>query len=448
MTSRADAPSLNEDAVKALSAADQEPAWLQQKRLDALRAYEALPMPDPRLEEWRRTDITSLDIDAALAGLLSQAPLQPLTAATHASGAHQWVGASVVQRSLEHDLRLIQIDEQVGAAVEGLPAGVIFCDLATASREHADILQKHLNSLVPATEWKLQALASALRRKGALVYVPRNLQVELPLHYLLSTLRTALFPHLLIIAEEGSSVTVVQETHSLDAQEQTLVSQAVEIIAADNAKVSYLDVQRWGSNVYNFSTIRARLGRHAELTAALLGLGSRLTKTRLEVMLEGEGARADLLGLSLGEDDQHFDYNTLQDHIAPHTASDLLFKTALNDEASAVWYGTVRIQKGASQSEASQTSRNLLLSNRAKAAPIPVLEIEAYDVLRCSHGATVGPLDEEQRFYLESRGIPRQEAENLLVEAFFQTVIDRLPVSGVREQVEEALRSRIESRSA
>jgi Fe-S cluster assembly protein SufD len=161
------------------------------------------------------------------------------------------------------------------------------------------------------------------------------------------------------------------------------------------------------------------------------------------VELEGEGARADLAGLSFGDGRQHFDYTTLQDHVGPRTASDLLFKAALDDEASEVWYGTVRIRKGASQSDANQTSRNLLLSDHAKAAPIPVLEIEAYDVLRCSHGAAAGPLDEEQRFYLESRGIPAGEAERLLVEAFFQPVLDRMPAAAIRTRIEKALASKI-----
>jgi len=165
------------------------------------------------------------------------------------------------------------------------------------------------------------------------------------------------------------------------------------------------------------------------------------------VSLEGEGARAELLGLSLGDGDQHFDYVTLQDHIAPRTTSDLLFKAALAGRASEVWQGTVRIEKGAGGSDANQTSRNLLLSEHAKAAPIPVLEIEAYDVLRCSHGATAGPLDEEQLFYLESRGIPPAEAERLLVEAFFRQVLDRIPVEHVRERVEAALADKIEASS-
>src|SRR5690606_14456001 len=185
----------------------------------------------------------------------------------------------------------------------------------------------------------------------------------------------------------------------------SLVNGAVEIVCRPDARVKFVDVQDLGTNgAYAFSTVRARLERGAQLDASVVGLGGRLSKTRLEVTLEGEGAHAELQGVTYGDGKQHFDYMTLQDHIAPRTSSDLLFKAALDGSSSNVWTGTVHIQKTAGLSEAHQTSRNLLLSDNAKAAPIPVLEIEAYDVLQCSHGASAGPLDEEQRFYLESRG--------------------------------------------
>jgi Fe-S cluster assembly protein SufD len=323
-----------------------------------------------------------------------------------------------------------------------LPRSFVFTDLGTAGRKHAKLLEAHLHQLVLPTEWKLQALAAALRQNGVLVHVPRGVEVELPLHVLFSSLRTAAFPHLLIVAEENSSVTVVQETRSADDLTSQLVSGAVEIYAGPNARVRFFDVERWGASTWSFSTVRAKLDRGAELTTATVGLGGKLTRTKTEALLAGEGSQADLLGVSFGGDRQHFDYQTLQEHLAPRTRSDLLYTAALTDRASEVWYGTARIHKGASQSDANQTSRNLLLSPTAKAAPIPVLEIEAYDILRCSHGAAAGPVDEEQLFYLESRGIPPAEAERLLVEAFFQPVLDRIP-DGLRERVGRLLAAKI-----
>ncbi len=405
MTISANAPTITEATIRSLSQGKDEPSWLLEKRLEALRAFEAMAMPNPLEEEWRRTDLSRIDFDVALAGTGD--------------------GSSELRS-------------------ESLPAGVVFSDLATAAREHEALVKEHLHSLARPSEWKLAALQGAAWANGAFVYVPRGVEATLPLSYIARQAGAPLFPHLLIVAEANSSVTVVQETSGEAPSGWSLLSGAVEIVAKQDARVRFVDLQGLGSSgAVSFQTMRARLERGAELNAALIGLGALLSKTRLEVTLAGEGSRAELLGLSFGNGKQHFDYVTLQDHIAPRTSSDLVFKAALDDEASMVWNGTVRIQKGAGQSEANQTSRNLLLSEHAKAAPIPVLEIEAYDVLRCSHGATAGPLDEDQRFYLESRGIPPAETQQLLVEAFFREVIDRLPESVDRERIEQMVLSKI-----
>jgi Fe-S cluster assembly protein SufD len=151
------------------------------------------------------------------------------------------------------------------------------------------------------------------------------------------------------------------------------------------------------------------------------------------------GATTELLGITFGDDEQHFDYNTLQNHTGAHTISDLQFKSALTDRASLVWYGITRINPGASASEANQTSRNMLLSETAKASPIPILEIEAYDVAKCSHGATAGPVEETELFYLQSRGIPHESAERMLVEGFFADIADRIPDAELRDRVMDAV---------
>jgi Fe-S cluster assembly protein SufD len=430
MTTRASAPLLTADTIRDRSRAKAEPEWLLKRRLDAWRAFEAMAMPSPLEEEWRRTDISALDVEAALAsGGVKPAKLP--AALTDPAG---FAGT------------IIQSDgEIVSQAMMALPKGVIFTGLHTAARDHAKLIREHLHDIVHATDWKLGALQAAAWQGGAFVYVPRNTEVELPLRYVVSQTGSLTAPHLLIVAEENSGVSVIQETYSADGGAQALVTGAVEIVARADARVRFLEVQRWGHSVYNFSTVRAQQDRGSQVTAGLVGLGARLTKTKLETILEGEGATAELLGLSFGDEQQHFQYDTLQDHIGPHTDSDLLFKAALEDRSSEVWTGTVRIRKGASQASANQTSRNLLLSPKAKAAPIPVLEIEAYDVLKCSHGASAGPLDEEQRFYLESRGIPKVEAQRLLVEAFFQQVLDRMPAEAVRARLEKALAAKIEA---
>jgi Fe-S cluster assembly protein SufD len=425
------ATSITEARIRDLSQSHGEPDWLLQRRLDAWRAFEAMAMPNPLEEEWRRTDISRLDLDEALAGFGRKRAMKRVPRALNAG---KGFAGLIVQSEG------VNVSEPAD-----LPPGVVFSDLHAAALSQPNLVNATLHRLVPATDWKLQALQAALWQGGAFVFVPRGVEVALPLRYASTFAGSLLCPHLLVLADEDSSVTIVQDDLSTDGDAQALVSGAVEIYARPNARVRYVNLQRWGGGAFSFSTVRARLEQGAQFSAALIGLGGRLAKTRLDVSLEGEGASAELLGLSFGDTTRHFDYNTLQDHIAPHTSSDLLFKSALTDRSSMVWNGTVRIQRGASQSEANQTSRNLLLSEQAKAAPIPVLEIEAYDVLRCSHGATAGPLDEEQRFYLESRGIPPAETERLLVEAFFHEVLDRLPAESLRADVSRMLIEKLEA---
>jgi len=405
MTTSANAPAIAEATIRELSQQHGEPVWLLERRLAALRAYDAMSMPDPMDEEWRRTDLSGFNLAEAL---------------SHSEAA-----------SIER-------------VAQSLPAGVTFGSLNEAASKQSDLVQEHLHSLVKPTEWKLAALQAASWNDGALIHVPRGVEVELPLRYLVKQNGAPVFSHLLIVAEANSSVTVVHETTGQSAEGYSLVNGAVEIIARPDSRVRYVDLQGLGEGgAYNFSTVRAHLEQGAELSASIIGLGARLSRTKLEVSLEGEGSHAELLGLALGDGKQHFDYVTLQDHTGPRTSSNLLFKAALDGASSMVWNGIIRIQKGASASQANQTSRNLLLSDKAKAAPIPVLEIEAHDVLQCSHGASAGPLDEEQRFYLESRGIPPEVAEQLLVEAFFREVIDRLPEGIDKDALAERILAKI-----
>jgi Fe-S cluster assembly protein SufD len=429
MTTSTSAPTMTEAAVREISQRHDEPEWLLERRLAALRAFEAMAMPDPRAEEWRRTDISGFDWDEAMAQSVPE-NVRP-----------QWGG------SLDGNGALVVVSgsgrpywEQAGE----VDPRVYVRDLHQAALDHEDLVREHLHSLARPTDWKLAALQAAAWEGGAFVYVPAGVEVTLPVRYVLDHAGQPSYPHLLIVAESNSDVTVVQESSGEAPSGHSLVNGAVEIVCKPDARVKYVDVQDLGSGgVYAFSTIRARLERGAQLAASLVGIGGLLSKTKLEVSLEGEGAHAELMGVTYGDGKQHFDYMTLQDHISPRTSSDLLFKAALDGESSTVWTGTVHIQKTAGLSEAHQTSRNLLLSDHARAAPIPVLEIEAYDVLQCSHGASAGPLDEDQRFYLQSRGIPSDVAQQLLVEAFFVEVIDRLPAAVDHEAIKNAVLTKL-----
>jgi Fe-S cluster assembly protein SufD len=416
---------LTRKAVEELSARFGEPEWLLKRRLESWRLFEEAPMPDPLSEEWKRVDTSKLTLE----GLLPYAP----AASARPPEADEALAGYVVQQ--DSGIARTQLDASLAQR------GVVVQDLHSAAREHEAIVREHLGSLVTDAEWKYLSLHGALWSGGCLIYVPEGVEVELPVEYLLEikTPRLAIFPHLLIVAEANSKVTVIQEAESPALEGLNVVSGAVEAIVRDGAQVRFVDAQRWGRSVQNFTTMRATLGRGASFQASLLGLGATFTRTRLDVLLKGESARADLLGLFFGDSDQHFYYDTRQDHIAPRTESDLLFKAALEGHAAFAWDGVVDVRATASQASANQTSRNLLLSDTASASPTPILEISAYDVLRCSHGATVGPVDDEQLFYLQSRGIPAEEAERMLVDGFFNEVLERVPSEPLRERVAQVL---------
>ncbi len=380
-----------------------EPAWLRERRLDAWRLYDSMDLPDPGDEEWRRTNLREMTFASARPAQLTEAAPEPRT------------------------------------------DGVITIDLATAVRDHAEIVQRYLYDAVRPDEWKFVAINAALWSGGRFVYVPAGVESDVPVSLLTNGLADggAGFPRTLIVAERNSRIQIFDESASTGGG---LASGVVEIFVGDGAQVEYYDINRWGDEVQNFKTVRAILGRDSTFTALAAGIGSKLTKMRLDVEMPQPGARTKLLGLTFGDKSQHFDYNTLQNHVGHHTISDLQFKSALKENSSLVWYGITRINETAGGSEANQTSRNLLLSEHAKASPIPILEIKAHDVSKCSHGATAGPVEETELFYLESRGVPKDTAEQMLVEGFFADLIDRIPSAPVRDRVMSAVLAKLGQR--
>ncbi|MBI2724490.1 MAG: Fe-S cluster assembly protein SufD [Chloroflexi bacterium] len=428
-------PGLTAGDAMRISGRRDEPAWLRDARAAAFAKYEAMDFPDPSEEEWRRTDVRAMSFPE-LKPLVASAPIRAAVELPEGVRAG-WSSGALAGRIVQHDSDVVftELRDDLRAA------GVILCDLHTAAREHAALLQPRLGALIPAGEWKYLALNAALWSGGAFLYVPKDVEIDLPVQILTaaSTAGQAVFPRTVIVCERGARVTVLDEAISPDGAGASFVSGAVEIFAGDGARVEYDSVNRWGDGITNFNTVRAVLGRDAEFVALAAGIGSLVTKMRIESVMPQSGARTQLLGVTFGHDGQHFDYNTLQEHTGSHTISDLQFKSAMTDSASLVWYGITRINHSAGGSEANQTSRNLLLSEHAKAAPIPILEIKAHDVAKCSHGATAGPVDENELFYLESRAIPRSVAEQMLIQGFFADVIDRIPDLALRDRVLDAL---------
>ncbi len=380
---------------------------LRKLREDARQRFESLPWPSRTEEEWRRTDPSAFPLD--------QVELTPEAGAIQAG----WETPSLTQ------------------------PGVVLTDLETAVREFPGLVEEHLfQTGEPGGLKKFFSQHQAFWRSGLFCLVPRGVKLELPLKAWVEACQgsTAVFPHVLVVLEEGAEATLMDERRGGNGL--LFSNEMVEIILKPDAVLRYVRLQRWGPSVSEVLMQRAILERNAQLLNITVGFGGRLTKGRVETVLRGSGARSELLGILFGSDSQHYDFHTLQDHEAPETFSDLLYKSALKDKAKVIYTGLIRISRQAQKSDAYQANRNLLLSEGAKADSIPMLEIEADDV-RCTHGVAVGPVDEEQLFYLMSRGLPRPEAEQLIVEGFFDPVFRRIPVEALREELAQEVSNRL-----
>ena len=421
------------DMIPDLSADGKVPSFMKDYRLRAWEAFERLPLPTTSDEPWRRTDLRSMPAgDFHLptpqeAEALPSAPdelLQPLIGESH--GGQMILSPKGVK---------IHIDPQLEAK------GVIFTDLATAQREHPEKLAAILGQVVRPDEGKFSALAAALAQNGVFIYVPRGVQLDQPLHSVLwgPGDNLAYFSHILVWVDEGASLTYVHEAASHTVPEgHSLHAGIVELHVGPAANLRFVELQSWGEHVWNFSHERARVGRDGNLDWIFGAVGSHLTKNFSDLDLVGEGSTGRMSGFYFTDGVQHLDHDTQQNHLAPHTTSDLLFKGALKERSRSVWQGMIYVAPGAQKTDGYQANRNLVLSKKARADSIPGLEILADDV-RCTHGATVGKIDADQVFYLRSRGIPYSEAERLIVEGFFDPIMQRIPFEGVRERFQDAI---------
>jgi Fe-S cluster assembly protein SufD len=383
-------------------------------RAEALARYRDLPLPDTTQEAWRFTDLRGFDPDAF--------------------GRNGQVPGTVPGTMLDIDVSGLALVSEHGIEIDHAPESVTFEPLA----EH-----ERLGTLVGADD-KFTAHNAASWEHGLLVRVPKGVELEQPLYVRIanSSPDGALFWRLVVVAEEGSRFTLIEEYVSASPELAAYSNAAVELFVEQGAKLEYVSLQNLSRGTWHFATHHARVERDAELDWVAGGFGSRKGKTRIQNDLAGPGATSRVTGAYFADGEQHLDYDTFQEHIAPSTTSDFAFKGALRDEASTVWRGMIRVEHEAQKTNAYQENRNLLLSERAHADSIPGLEILANDV-RCTHGATLGQVDREQLFYLMSRGLSRSEAERLIVRGFFQDVLDRIELAPVREALGAALEARI-----
>ncbi len=412
---------------QALAALPPVPAFMEVLRRTAFERFVAMPIPSQDTEEWRYTDLSTFEL-----GFVPHTPGHGGPVPEQSGN----LGGAMVQHN--SSVAMTTSDQDVARR------GVIFCDLDLAAEKHPDLVQPHLHSLVPTDRTKFTALHGAFRTGGTFLYVPADVSVQLPLQTLtyLDADGAAVFPHTLIVAERGAEVTFIDRFASPDLQ-RSFSDAITEIVVGDGAHVRYVSIQEWGAGVTHLGVVRARVGRDASIRTLAVGFGADLSRVENEVILAEPGGFSEQLGVFFADGDQHFDHRSIQDHVAPNCTSDLLYKGALRDHSRAVYSGWVHVRPDAQKTNAMQTSRNIVLSEHAKADAIPNLEIEANDV-RCGHAASVGPVDEDTIFYLTSRGIPREEAERLIVTGFFQEVLDRVQIEEVRTNAELAIQEELE----
>ncbi len=426
------------ELIPGLSEDGRAPEFLRAYRQRAWEAYQALPMPTTSDEAWRRTDIRGLR--------LGEFRLPQPDAYLELPGAPASLLHPVADEEQAGQIVLLPGGKtEAWLDAELARRGVVFSDLATAERQHPEVVERILGQIVRPEEGKFAAMAAAFASYGAVVYVPRGVQVEKPLQSILWAPGASLayFSHLLIWLEEGASLTFAHESASpTEPGEQTLHAGIVEIHVGAGANLRFVELQSWGEHVWNFTHERARVERDGTLDWIFGALGTHLTKNFSDLDLTGQGASGRMSGFYFTAGDQHLDLDTQQNHLAPHTTSDLLYKGALRDSSRSVWQGMIYVAPGAQKTDGYQANRNLTLSNKARADSIPGLEILADDV-RCTHGATVGKIDPELVFYLLSRGIPRDAAERLVVEGFFDPIMQRIPFEGVRTRFQDAIQKKM-----
>jgi Fe-S cluster assembly protein SufD len=422
--------------IAALARRAGEPEFLARRRAEAWAFCLETPFPSRVEELWRRTDISGLKWESVVVernphpAARSVADLPAELRAEIGPSAER----SALAVTLDTGVVLTERDEAPAKA------GVTIAPIAEVAAQDPSLVERLLGTCVAFHESRFTGLNAALQGGGVLVHVPAGVAVPKPIRLLFSrsTPDLAIFPHVIVALEKGAKASVIHEYFSSGEPGVGVAVPVTEITVGEGADLHMATLQRWGANVHHFGVDRVRIGREGRFHWTFSALGGKLVKSDMELHLEGEGAEGKFSGCYFGSETQHFDFHTFQNHVVGHTTSDLLFKGALRDRARTVYQGLIRVHKDAQRSDAYQANRNLILSDKARADSIPSLEILANDV-RCTHGATVGQVDEEQLFYLMARGLTKHAAERLIISGFFEPVLERIPSETLRALVTEAI---------
>ncbi|HCP06294.1 MAG TPA: Fe-S cluster assembly protein SufD [Verrucomicrobiales bacterium] len=427
-------------AKSGVSAADRngvtEPSWWIGRKAEAMKKFQASPMPKRNEEDWRFATIGAIELGNFQPGQKGSTTAEDLLKRSTASFPH-------AAKAVFANDRLLYLEGSEKLAQQG----VVFESLSVALEKHPALLEKYFMAHpVDLGAQKFAALHAAHASAGVLIHVPKNVELELPLvaFHWLDGAESAVFPHTLIVAGENSKVTMVDFLGSTDARGAGLACGVNDLLVGVGAKVNYVGLQQWGSAVTSFQLNSTRVEKDGEARSLFVNLGAAYARQESRSTLVGGGARSEMLGLSVGNNRQEFDQRTLQCHDVPNTWSDLLYKNALDDRSKSIFKGLIRVAPGAAKTDAYQNNRNLLLNPEAEADSMPGLEILNDDV-RCTHGATTGQIDQDQLFYLMARGIEPRTGAQLLAHGFFEEVIARLPDKKIGEAVRVAVADKFAS---
>jgi Fe-S cluster assembly protein SufD len=420
--------------VSSPATAAAEPDWLLERRREGAAAAESLPLPGPKTPGWEFTDLSALRAEE-----FGPAEGGDSSAADRATSVLEAPGEGALLRQVDA-LPLAGPGDSPGG--DGAPDGPAVIPLVEAAARHPELVRERLGSLVPSDD-PFVARNDAAWRGGALVYVPRGTRLDDPVQIqaVQEEAGSALAFRTLVVLEEGAEAEIWEQWLSAGAEE-ALFNSVTELIVGPGANLRYVCAQGLSVRSWVFATQRAEIARDANFDWVALGFGSARGKVRMETKLEGKGSSARVTGAYAGNGSQHLDFDTTQEHAAPATTSDLAFRGVLENDATAVWRGMIRVDPGAQQTDAFQESRNLLLSTSSHADAIPGLEIEANDV-RCTHAAAVAQIDREQLHYLRAHGLSEAEARRLIIEGFLEALVERLAEGPVRESISAALERRL-----
>jgi len=400
--------------------------------------FQELTMPDERSESWKRSSLREFKPGNYSLAYPSGSEIDNLSSNENIPDGVAGSIHSIAEVTRTNLSELNRIN------------GIIFQDIVTAEKSHPEIVEKILGQVINPGVDKFAAAAGALAQFGTVLYIPHDQKIDQPMVVSLEGSGTgkAFFSHHLIYLEPFSSATLIIENSSLPEKEIGIFhSGIVEIILKEGAKLTLISLQSWAENCWNFGHAKAILEKDATIDWTIGSVGSKFSKDFSDLQLSGRGSNGKISGFYFANHHQHMDHETSQNHLAPNTTSDLLFKGALTDSSRTVWRGMIYVAKDAIKTDGYQANRNLILSENARADSIPGLEILTDDV-RCTHGATVGKIDQDLIFYLESRGIPREEAEKLVIEGFFEPVLERIPLESIQELFRKAISQKMISKNS